>query len=367
MKGQLMQPQIPRKLPLDTIDWMKFIHLIGKANFELAQYAGILVGMVNPELLLSPLTTKEAVISSKIEGTQATLEDVLKFEASPIIEGPKREDIREIINYREALEHAVEYLKTRPTCLNLCKEMHYILLNSVRGRDKGRGEYRTIQNWISSPGSPIEKATYVPPPPDRLMEFLNNLEEYMHFEEKDRLVQLALIHAQFEIIHPFIDGNGRLGRILIPLFLIDKGMLKAPVFYISEYIDENRDIYYDRLSEITRNNDWESWIEFFLTTIIEQSKNNSKKAKAILDLYDGMKQDIAGKLRSQYSIRTLDTIFETPIFSTKTFTNKSGIPKASAARILHILEKNKIVTKIIKGSGKRSSVMAFDKVIDIVK
>jgi len=362
-----MQPHIPRKLPLDTLDWMKFIHLIGKANYELAQYAGILVGMVNPELLLSPLSTKEAVISSRIEGTQATLEDVLKFEASQIKEGAKSEDIREIINYRKALEHAVDYLKTRPTCLKLCKEMHYILLDSVRGRDKGRGEYRTIQNWIGSPGSPIEKATYVPPPPDRLMEFLSNLEEYMHYEEKDRLVQLALIHAQFEIIHPFIDGNGRLGRILIPLFLIDKSMLKAPVFYISEYIDEHRDIYYDRLSEITKNNNWESWVEFFLTTIIEQSKNNSKKAKAILDLYDNMKEEVEQKLRSQYSIRTLDTIFENPIFNTTMFMKKSGIPRASAARILNILEKSKIVSILIKGSGKRSSLMAFEKVLNIVK
>jgi Fic family protein len=362
-----MQPHIPRKLPLDNLDWMKFIHLIGKANFELAQYAGILVGMVNPELLLSPLTTKEAVISSKIEGTQATLEEVLKFEASPVKEGAKSEDIREIINYRKSLEHAVEYLKTRPTCLNLCKQMHYILLDSVRGRDKGRGEFRQIQNWIGSPGSSIEKATYVPPPPDRLIEFLNNLEEYMHFEEKDRLVQLAIIHAQFEIIHPFIDGNGRLGRILIPLFLIDKGMLKAPVFYISEYIDENRDIYYDRLSEITRNGNWETWIEFFLTTIIEQSRNNSKKAKAILDLYDSMKEEIEGDLRSQYSIRTLDTIFEDPIFNTTMFIEKSGIPKASATRILHVLERNKIIFTIMKGSGKRASLMGFEKVLSIIK
>jgi len=257
-------------------------------------------------------------------------------------------------------------LKKRPTCLNLCKEMHYILLGSVRGRNKARGEFRTVQNWIGSPGSPIEKATYVPPPPDRLVEFLANLEEYMHFEEKDRLVQLALIHAQFEIIHPFLDGNGRLGRILIPLFLVDKGMLKAPVFYVSEYIDENRDVYYSRLGEITRNNDWESWIEFFLTTVIEQSKINSRKAKAILDLYDSMKEEIEEKLHSQYSIRTLDTIFQSPLFNTSVFIEKSGIPTSSAFRILRILKRNKIITTLFKGSGKRSSLMAFEKVLDIV-
>lgn len=361
-----MQPHIPRKLPLDSLDWLKFVHLIGKANFELAQYAGILMGMVNPELLLSPLSTKEAVVSSRIEGTEATLEDVLKFEASSVKESAKSEDIREIINYRQAMDHAVEYLKTHPTCLNLCKEIHYILLDSVRGRDKGRGEFRTIQNWVGSPGSPIEKATYVPPPPDRIMEYLTNLEEYMHFDEKDNLVQLAIIHAQFEIIHPFLDGNGRLGRILIPLFLVEKGMLKSPVFYISEYIDENREIYYDRLGQITKRNEWEDWIEFFLTTIIEQSKTNSRKAKAILDLYDGMKEELEGKLNSRYTMSTLDTIFENPVFNTNMFINKSGIPKASAARILNILVENKIVTVAIKGSGHRSSLMLFEKALDIV-
>ncbi len=362
-----MKPHIPQKLPLESLDWMRFIQLIGKANFELAQYAGILQGMVNPELLLSPLTTREAVISSKIEGTQATLEDVLRYEASPEKESARSEDIREIINYRKALKHAVEYLKKRPTCLNLCKEMHYILLDSVRGRDKGRGEFRTIQNWIGSLDSPIEKATYVPPPPDRLMEFLTNLEEYMHFEEKDRLVQLALIHAQFEIIHPFVDGNGRLGRILIPLFLIDKQMLNSPVFYVSEYIDENRLVYYDRLGEITRNNNWESWVEFFLTTIIEQSKTNSRKARAILNLYDTMKEEIEGKLRSQYSIRTLDAIFQNPIFNTTMFIKESGIPRPSAARILQILEKNKIINTVMKGSGQRSSLMVFERVLNIAR
>ena len=362
-----MEPYIPQKLPLDTINWMKFIHLIGIANFELAQYTGILIGMVNPALLLSPLTTNEAVISSKIEGTQATLEEVLKFEASSTKESPQHEDIREIINYRKALDYSVDYLKTRPTCLNLCKEMHFILLDSVRGRDKGRGEYRTVQNWIGSPGSSIEKATYVPPPPDRLLEFLNNLEAYMHFEEKDKLVQLALIHAQFEIIHPFIDGNGRLGRILIPLFLIDKGMLKAPVFYISEYIDDHRDIYYNRLSEITLKQNWEDWVIFFLTAIIEQSKNNAKKAKAILDLYESEKEELGLKLRSQYSIRALDAIFQDPIFTTTGFIKKTGIPKGSAIRILNHLEENKIVTNLFKGSGKRASLFVFEKVLNIVK
>jgi Fic family protein len=362
-----LEPYIPGKLPLDNLDWLKFINLIGKANFALAQYAGILQGMVNPALLLSPLTTKEAVISSRIEGTQATFEDVLKYEASPGKTSPKTEDILEIINYRRTLEYAIEFLKVKPSCLNLCKDMHNILLDSVRGRDKSRGEFRTTQNWIGSPGSPIEKATYIPPPPDRLIELLDNFEKYLHSEEKDNLVQLAIIHAQFEIIHPFLDGNGRLGRILVPIILVEKEMLNAPVFYISEYIDDNRDEYYDRLHGITKNNDWESWIEFFLITIIEQSKANSIKAKAILSLYNSMKEEIERTLHSQYSIRTLDTIFQNPIFNTTIFSLKSGIPKASASRILTILNSHKIVDTIYKGKGKRPSLIVFDQLWDIIK
>jgi Fic family protein len=357
---------IPDKLPLNSLEWTKFIHLIGKANFALAQYTGILKGMVNPGLLLSPLTTKEAVISSRIEGTQATLEDVLRYEASPEKETPRQEDIHEIINYRKALNHAVDYLKTRPSCLNLYKEMHSILLDSVRGKDKQRGTFRTSQNWIGTPGTPIEKATYVPPAPELLMEYLDNFEKYVHSEEKDILVQLAILHAQFEIIHPFLDGNGRLGRILVPVFLLEKGLLDYPVFYISEYIDDNREVYYERLRGITQNNDWETWIEFFLTTIIEQSKTNSLKANAILNLYESMKEEIDRTLKSQYSIRTLDTIFQNPIFSTTMFISVSGIPKASASRILNLLNKNNVLSTISKGQGKRPSLMIFRKLLNIL-
>src|SRR3989338_1678207 len=287
-----MKPYIPERLPLQSLDWVRFITLIGQANAELARYDGILQGIINPAVLLSPLTTKEAVISSKIEGTQASLEEVLQYEASPDVKTEKYDDIREIINYREAMRFSVQWMKKKPITLNLIKEMHGILLDSVRGKDKGRGNFRTGQNYIGKPGAPIEQATYIPPSPLVLMDHLTNFEKYIHYDEKDRLVQLATVHAQFEIIHPFLDGNGRLGRILIPLFLYEKQVLHSPMFYISEYLESNRDEYYARLKAISEEKAWDDWIEFFLRAIIEQAKANSVKAKSILDLYEKKKTPI---------------------------------------------------------------------------
>jgi Fic family protein len=249
--------------------------------------------MPNPDLLLSPLTTQEAVLSSKIEGTQATFGEVLQFEAGeqPAQES-RRLDIQEILNYRTSLQIAEEELRTRPFNLNLLLELHGVLLNSVRGLDKGRGRLRTIQNWIGQPGSPIEKATYIPPEPGRLAALLDNWEKYYHAERPDPLVQLAMVHGQFEIIHPFIDGNGRLGRILIPLFLFEKGLLSRPVFYLSAYLEEHKDEYAASLGALTskqQSHGWNNWVRFFLNAITEQAKNNLDSARKIIDLYERRK------------------------------------------------------------------------------
>jgi len=364
-----MKPYIPDTLPLQNLDWVRFVNLIGKANAELARYDGILQGIINPHVLLSPLTTNEAVISSRIEGTQASLVEVLEFEASPRvdIQTEKQKDIQEIINYRKAIGMAVNWLAKKPITLNMIKEVHSILLDSVRGKDKARGRFRTVQNWIGKPGTPIEQADYVPPEPMRLMEFLSNLENYIHYEEKDALVQLAIVHAQFEIIHPFVDGNGRLGRILIPLFLYEKKLLTTPMFYISEYLEANRDMYYDRLKAITQGKKWEDWIEFFLNAIVEQAKTNSKKAKAILALYEKKKERIHTITHSQYVIRILDTLFARPVFSTTDFIRSSGIPKASAIRFIKLLEKEGVISVLRKGSGRKASIYIFNKLLQIIE
>lgn len=360
-----MKPYIPELLPPQSINWERLVPLIGKANAELALYRGRLQGIVNPEVFLSPLTTQEAVLSSRIEGTEATLVEVLEYEASKQAVD-KKGDIHEIINYRTSLQYAVDDLKTRPISLNLIRGLHRILMDSVRGRDKARGEFRTSQNYIGKPGSPIEQASYVPPPPERLMEFLSNLEGYVHYEEKDRLVQLAIVHAQFEIIHPFLDGNGRVGRILIPVFLIEKGLLDSPTFYISAYLEANRDVYVQRLHDISEDNGWHEWIVFFLNAVIEQAKSNNQRAKAVVDLYEQMKEEISLTLKSKFSLQVLDAMFERPVFTTADFVQRSQIPKRSALRILSKLRREEIVTVIGQRSGRKPGVFVFRRLMDIV-
>jgi len=365
----MIVPYKPGGLPPTDIDWIKLITLIGQANAELARYDGVLQGILNPKVLLSPMMTNEAVISSKIEGTQATLEEVLEYEALPEkmdVNDKKYHDIKEILNYRDAMFHCTNWLKKKPVTLNLIKEIHYILLDSVRGQDKSRGMFRMVQNWIGKPGDTIEQASYVPPEPHHLMGFLSNLEIYFHNEEKDRLVQLAIIHAQFEMIHPFVDGNGRVGRILIPIFLFEKGLLHSPNLYISGYFDANRDEYFRRLSDISKDGRWNEWIEYFLKAVIEQSKNNCSKAKSILELYEVKKEKIASVTRSHYAIRIVDTLFKKPIFNTTDFTKASKIPKASSIRLLKILKDNKIISTLRKSDGRTPEIMSFDKLLDIV-
>ncbi len=362
-----MKPYEPKDLPItDQIDWVSLISLIGKASYALAKYEGILQGIVNPLLLLSPLITKEAVISSKIEGTQATLEEVLEFEASSNAKADKYVDIKEIINYRQAVAYAVEQIEERPINLNLIKRIHFGLLDSVRGRDKARGKFRTIQNWIGSPGFPIEKARYVPPVPEVVPQSMSNLEHYIHYEEKDILVQLAIIHAQFEIIHPFLDGNGRVGRMLIPLFLVENKLLKHPVFYISSYLDENRDIYYDKLRNISKYEDWTGWITFFLEAVIAQAEKNTTVVQSILTLYEEMKEMIVIYTRSQFAIKALDMIFERPIFTPTQFIARSGIPKASAMRMLTKLKEEDVLVNIREAKGRLPAILVSGNLMDII-
>ena len=249
-----MKPFTPHKLPIVQLKWEPLIPLMGRANRALAEFSGVLYGLSNPDVLLAPLTTQEAVLSSKIEGTQATFGEVLEYEAGSEPEQPaRREDIQEILNYRKAMRQAEDELKTRPFNLNLLLALHSTLLDSVRGQNKGRGRFRVEQNWIGAPGSTIETAQFVPPAPGEvLQQALYAWERYYHEDAPDPLVQLAVVHAQFEILHPFLDGNGRLGRILVPLFLHEKGILGSPVFYLSQYLEAHRDAYVERGPSGTR-------------------------------------------------------------------------------------------------------------------
>lgn len=365
-----MKSYNPEKLPISDLNWEEFLPEIGRANRALARYDGTVEAMINPRLLLSPLTTQEAVLSSRIEGTQATLEEVMELEAEGEGETPETEtekDVQEIVNYRNALGEAVEELQNRPISLNLIKEIHSVLLDSVRGQYKRRGEFRKKQNWIGSPSGSREDATYVPPEPEQVLDLMTNLEKYIHQEEKDELVQLAIIHAQFELIHPFLDGNGRVGRILVPLFLYEKDILDEPMFYISSYLETKRESYYSALENISKRGDWEHWIRFFLKAITKQSNSNSEKARKVLDLYDEMKSRITNIVNSKYSIQALDALFEKPIISTPEFVNRSGIPKQSATRIINLLDENEVLDLIRESRGSKPAIYKFQEIVKIIE
>ena len=364
-----MKPFVPQRLPITEVAWEPLIPLIGQANRALAQYDGVLYGVPNPELLLSPLTTQEAVLSSKIEGTQATLGEVLKFEAGEEPEEESRRlDIGEILNYRAALRHAEAELKRRPFNLNLLLELHAILLDSVRGRNKARGRFRTTQNWIGTPGMPIEQAEFVPPDPLRLMEFLDNWEKYYHADRPDPLVQLAVVHAQFEIIHPFLDGNGRLGRILIPLFLYERKLLSRPMFYLSTYLEAHRDEYIAHLRVLGQTPQaWNRWIEFFLTAIHEQARENVVKARQIMDLYEKLKARVLELTHSRYAVPLLDLMFGRPLFQSTHLEFRDG-PKPSrqaVAQLLRTLRDAGILKAVREGAGRRAQVLALAELVNL--
>ena len=364
-----MKPFVPQTLPIQEITWEPLIPLIGRANRSLALYEGILYAVPNPAVLLSPLTTQEAVLSSRIEGTQATLGEVLKFEAGeePAQES-RRLDILEIINYRRALRQAEAKLKTRPFNLNLLLELHAILLDSVRGRDMGRGSFRKTQNWIGAPGTPIKQADFVPPDPMSVQDALDNWEKYYHADQPDPLVQLAVVHAQFEIIHPFLDGNGRIGRILITLFLYERGLLSRPMFYLSAYLEEHRDEYFERLRALGQERDaWTRWTAFFLRALDEQARVNADKARAIIDLYARLKERVIALTRSQYAVPLLDRIFERPYFQSRhlSFAGGRQPSRQSIAQLLRMLREDGILKVVSEGSGRRAHVLAFAELINL--
>lgn len=362
-----MDPYVPSSLPLKNLDYQRLIALVGEANAELARYDGLLQGIVNPSVMLSPLTIEEAVLSSKIEGTQATVDEVLEQEAGILKVGEKAEDIREIINYREALRLGHRYLNSRSITLSLVCELHRILLDSVRGQNKLPGEFRRDQNWIGTFGCTIEQASFVPPSPLQLQDHLEAWQSYIESHDIDLLLQTAVIHAQFELLHPFKDGNGRIGRILIPLFLFQKKKLSQPMFYLSSYLEANREEYYVRLQNISRENDWNSWIAFFLLAITEQAKSNNAKVKAILKLYDEMKQQIHEITHSQYTVHLLDAIFDRPIFKTTDFVERTKIHKPTAMGLLRQLKAAQILKETQPGSGRRAAVLCFPKLLNITE
>jgi Fic family protein len=365
------KPYIPAEFPQKDLILEPFIKKIVEANRGVALFDGVLRALPNPDILLAPLTTNEAVLSSRIEGTQASLEDVLQEEAGITpknIPDSLKSDIKEVLNYKKALIYGTEEIERRPLSLSLIKELHKILLTDVRGTNRLLGEFRKTQNWIGTPGTPIDRARFIPPDPIILPEHLEYWERFLKSDDyPDKIVQLGLLHAQFEILHPFEDGNGRVGRLIIPLFLYWKGLISRPSFYLSEYFEKNRTEYYDRLLMITKDGDWSGWIYFFLTAVMQQAKINIDKAQKLLNLYNEMKDRFIQATKSQYAIPALDAFFRQPIINTTKFKEAIGAPKKSSSNeILKILEKFRLIKLYEIAEGNKPAKYAFIKILEIV-
>ena len=366
-----MKPYMPDSLPLENLDFKLLLPLVGKANVALARYDGLLQGIPNPEVMLSPLITQEAVLSSKIEGTQATVDEVLEHDAGLEKQGEKYKDIQEISNYRRALYQARDYLIEYPIRLGFVRELHKILMDSARGRDKLPGEFRLDQNWIGPKDCLIEQAKFVPPSPLVMQDSLHLWESYLDLDDSDFLLQTAVVHAQFELIHPFLDGNGRIGRILIPLFLFQKRALSQPMFYLSEHLEAHRDEYYQRLKAISVDRDWNGWIAFFLRAIIEQSQGNAARVQQIMNLYDEMKSKVQDVTHSQYSVFLLDAIFNKPVFTTSGYAveleSQHNVHSQTTLSLLRKLKKCNILKELRSGTGRRAAVLCFPALINLVE
>ena len=253
------------------------------ANKKIATLEGLSSRIPNMGLFVSMYVRKEALLSSQIEGTQCTLEDIL----NPLIEDNTNRDVSDVVNYIRATEFALERLKTLPLCNRLIKETHAVLLESARGQEKNPGEFRYSQNWIGGQGSTLKNARYIPPNPEDMLTAMSDLEKYINSDDTlDPLIQAALIHYQFETTHPFLDGNGRVGRLLITLFLMEKGILSTPALYISYYLKMNRIEYYDRMTQVRRTGDYEQWISFFLQAFADSAEDAIHTIDYLTALHD---------------------------------------------------------------------------------
>lgn len=354
---------LPNPLP-PTLDWgPSFIQLLSEADYSLGRLAGEGGSLPNPHLLIRPFLRKEAVLSSKIEGTQATLGEILASEAGAAVDRSP-EDLREVGNYVLALEYGVKRLSTFPLSNRLIRELHQKLMKNVRGNIATPGEFRKSQNWIGPPGSTLSNAKYIPPHPSALQNCLSDWENFLHNKELPVLIQAGLSHYQFEAIHPFLDGNGRVGRLLNILFLIERNILPSPILYLSAYFENNREEYYVRLQAVTDHADWLGWLSYFLKGIKVQSLETLTKARQINSLIDGWRKKLAGS-STTVPFQILEMITQNPFVLTKQVSAKLGIAFTTAQRGIDKLEKLKILQK--EGNSKRDRVFCAKKLLDILE
>ncbi len=353
----------PSPLPPEiNIDDEMLSNLTG-ATKALATLDTLATHIPNMNLFISMYVRKEALLSSQIEGTQATLEDVL----DPLVEKNANQNVADVVNYIKATEFALGRMNSLPLCNRLLKEIHAVLMQGVRGQEKNPGEFRISQNWIGAQGSSIKNARYIPPNPQDMADAMSDLEKYMNEEDTlDVLIKAALIHYQFETIHPFLDGNGRVGRLLITLFLLDKQVLHYPALYISYYLKLNRIEYYDRMSEVRAKDNYEQWIKFFLLAIKESAEDAVATIQKLNDLHNN-NISIIEKLGRQ--AKTAQLIFnyleQNPIVDIGKTASDLGISFNTASNYIKCLAENKILVQT--NNTERKRVYAYEAYLSILR
>lgn len=338
------------------------VGLLVKANSQLAVLESIAARIPNVELFISMYVRKEALMSSQIEGTQATLEDIL----DPMLDTNTNRNIADVVNYIKATEFAITRLQTLPLCNRLIKETHAVLMKGVRGQEKNPGEFRYSQNWIGGQGSTLKNARYLPPSPDDMQNAMSDLEKYINTDDLDALIQAALIHYQFETIHPFLDGNGRVGRLLITLFLMDKGILTTPALYISYFLKKNRVEYYDRMTEVRTKGNYEQWIIFFLQAIMESAGDATSTIDELITLHD-TNTSVISKLgrASKNTMLVFDYLESNPIIDIGKTAEALSITFNTASSAVRRLVDAGILVQT--GGGGRNRTFAYEAYLDILR
>jgi len=356
---------VPNPLPPSIKYDKELIRLLSEADRQLGELSGTGMLLPNPYLLIAPYVRREAVSSSRIEGTQASLSDLFFFEAAEK-QKPGVSDVREVSNYVSAMNYGLKRLEDLPISVRLIKEIHEKLMEGARGERATPGELRRSQNWIGPPGCSLADATFIPPPVEEMKESLSVWEKYLHSDlSEPQLIECALMHYQFEAIHPFLDGNGRIGRLLITFFLCEKGSLSQPLLYLSGFFEKYRDEYYTRLLEVSRKGDWLGWIKFFLRGVSVQCKDALSDAKKILDLHAEYKLALEQTKKVPESAhRVLDEIFVNPIISVSRLSKKWDVDyNAVKTGVLRLIK----IDILTEWTGqKRNKLFIAPKLLDLL-
>ncbi len=356
---------IPNPLPPEGLDTFSadFVNILSEADRGIGALKSLSKLIPNPNLLIAPFVRKEAVQSSRIEGTQASLTDVFYYEASK--EKPKDPDVLEVLNYVKAMNYGFSRIGKLPLSLRLVREIHQKLMEGVRGDMLNPGEFRTTQNWIGPPGCTLNDATYVPPPVDEMNKLLNQLEKFLYTEDPIApLVKCALIHYQFEAIHPFLDGNGRVGRLLITFYLYQRGFLYYPILYLSDFFERHRDEYYDLLLGVSQSGDWEKWLKYFIRGVAEQSKAAEETGHDILNLQKNYRQLLQKESVPTPVFKLLDMLFVNPMVSLNGISEFLEVTWPTAKASVEQLIKLGILKEI--SGRKRNRIYCAKELLNII-